>query len=155
MASSSCFTATVPAASARRRVSVRRRSWTTIRAAGVSALLLSAIGAQASAQGSTDSLPPGQAVYVTSHVDVSPAHVDDTIRALRDYVAAARQESGIVRIDAVQEARPNHFDVIEVWHDPVAYQAHQVNAATIGFHDQIFPWRGSPFEERLGHQIAP
>jgi quinol monooxygenase YgiN len=145
MASTSCFIETIAASSTRP---------TRLGAAGLTALLLAAIGAPATAQGLTG-FAPDQAVYVTSHVDVSPAHVDDTIRALRDYVAAARQESGIVRIDAVQEARPNHFDVIEVWRDPTTYQAHQVNAATISFHDQIFPWRGSPFEERLGHQIAP
>jgi quinol monooxygenase YgiN len=109
----------------------------------------------AAAQPLTGFLAADQAVFVTSHVDVSPAHVDETIRALRDYVAAARLEDGIVRIDAVQEARPNHFDLIEVWKNPSAYNAHQVNAATIRFHDQIHPWRGSPFEERLGVQIAP
>jgi quinol monooxygenase YgiN len=117
------------------------------------ALMLSWV--PASAQPLTRFPAPDQAVYVTSHVDVSPAHVDDTIRALRDYVAAARLEDGIVRIDAIQEARPNHFDLIEVWKNPAAYDAHQVNAATILFHDQIHPWRGSPFEERLGGQIAP
>jgi quinol monooxygenase YgiN len=88
-------------------------------------------------------------------VDVSPAHVDDTIRALRDYVAAVRLEDGILRIDAIQEARPNHFDLFEVWKNPAAYDAHQGNAATIRFHDQIHPRRGGPFEERMGGQIAP
>jgi len=148
MTSPSYFTETIAAASA------RRRPWTTIGAAGLTALLLAAIGAPATAQSLTG-FAPDQPVYVSSHVDVSPAHVDDTIRALRDYAAAARKEDGAVRIDAIQEARPNHFDLMEVWRDPTAYQAHQINAATIGFHDQIFPWRGSPFEERLGHQIAP
>jgi quinol monooxygenase YgiN len=119
----------------------------------IGALTLSSV--PAGAQPLTRFLAPDQAVYVTSHVDVSPAHVDDTIRALREYVAAARQEDGIVRIDAIQEAHPNHFDLIEVWKNPAAYNAHQANAATIRFHDQIFPWRGSPFEERLGGQIPP
>ena len=64
-------------------------------------------------------------------------------------------EPGALRVEAVQEARTNHFDLIEVWRDRAAYEAHAASAATIRFHDTIFPWRGSPFEERLANLIAP
>jgi quinol monooxygenase YgiN len=95
------------------------------------------------------------AVYVTSHVDVTPDYVEQAKAALRAYVAAARSEPGAMRVEAVQEPRPNHFDLVEVWRDRAAYEAHLKTPATIAFHDAIHPWRGSPFEERLGTLIAP
>ena len=55
----------------------------------------------------------------------------------------------------MEELRPNHFDLIEVWRDQAAYQAHAASPTTIRFHDAIAPWRARPFEERLGTDIAP
>lgn len=124
-------------------------------ATAISVLLVLSAGPIANAQPLTRPLVADQAVYVTAHVDVTAEHTQQAIGAIRDYVAAARRQAGVLRIEAVQETRPNHFDLIEVWRSPAAYNAHEADAATIYFHDQIYPWRGSPLEERLGQQIAP
>lgn len=100
-------------------------------------------------------IDPSKPIYVTSHVDVTPDYTAATIVALKAYVGAARREPGVVRIDAVQEPRQNHFDLIEVWRDWAAWQAHAKSASTIAFHDAIHPLRGSPFEERLAASIEP
>ncbi len=96
--------------------------------------------------------PPDAArrLYVLAHVDVTEEHTRQAMAAIRSYVGAARREPGAMRLEAMQETRPNHFDIIEVWRDAAAYQAHEASQATISFHDAIAPWRGSPFEERLG-----
>ena len=96
---------------------------------------------------------PGRPVYVLGHVDVTQDHTAEASAAIRLYVAAAKAERGALQVDAMQELRPNHFDVIGVWRDRAAYQAHQGSPATRRFHDVIAPWRGSPFEERLGSKL--
>ena len=93
---------------------------------------------------------PSQPVYVLAHVDVTEEHTAQALAAIRSYVEAAAVEPGVTRVDAAQELRPNHFDVFEVWQDQAAYLAHERSPATLRFHDVIAPWRGSPFEERLG-----
>ena len=122
----------------------------------LAALALAAAGAaHAQSQPQLGTLDPKKPVYVTSHVDVTPDNTDRTAAALRAYVETARREPGAVRVEAVQEARTNHFDLLEVWRDRAAYEAHAASAATVRFHDTIFPWRGSPFEERLANTITP
>jgi quinol monooxygenase YgiN len=120
----------------------------------IAALLLAAGAAHAQSR-PPGVLDPKKPIYVTSHIDVTSEFSKRTAEAIRVYMEAARREPGAVRIEAVQEARDNHFDVLEVWRDRAAYDAHTASAATIHFHDVIFPWRGSPFEERLANPIAP
>ncbi len=115
----------------------------------------SAAAGPASSQALTRTPDPSLPVYVAAHVDVSDEHTAQAMAAIRAYVEAARREPGAVRLEAVEELRPNHFDLLEVWRDQPAYQAHAASPATIRFHDAIAPWRASPFEERLGTPIAP
>ena len=70
--------------------------------------------------------------------------------AIRICVEAARREPGAMRLEAMQETRPNHFDIIEVWRDDAAYQAHEASPATISFHDAIAPWREVPSRSDWG-----
>ena len=98
---------------------------------------------------------PALPVYVAAHVDVTVEHTAQALAAIRTYVATARCEPGAVRIEAMEELRPNHFDLIEVWRDEAAYQAHAAGPTAIRFHDVIAPWPESPFEERLGTPVEP
>jgi quinol monooxygenase YgiN len=123
--------------------------------AGLSALALALIAGSASSQALIRPLDPNSPVHVIAHVDVTPDRTAQAMAAIRSYVAAARRQSGAIREEAIEEPRPNHFDLIEVWRDQAAYQAHEANPATIRFHDAIAPWRASPFEERLGTSITP
>ena len=128
---------------------------TAVLAGGLWAAASLAAAGPASAQALTRTPDPNVPVYVTAHVDVTAEHMAQTLAATRTYVEAGRREPGAVRLEAVEELRPNHFDLIEVWRDQAAYQAHAASPATIRFHDAIAPWRASPFEERLGTSIAP
>lgn len=64
---------------------------------------------------------PIRTLYVLAHVDVTEDHTQQAITAIRSYVEAARREPGAMRLEAMQETRPNHFDIIEVWRDEAAY----------------------------------
>jgi quinol monooxygenase YgiN len=121
------------------------------------ALALSLAGPALAAAPPTPVWPadPAKPVYITAHVDVTPQSVPATLAALKAYVAASRREPGAVRIEALQEPRPNHFDLIEVWADWSAYQAHAASPARIAFQDAIHPLRGSPFEERPASLVEP
>ena len=109
----------------------------------------------ASSQALVRTPDPSLPVYVTAHVDVTAEHTTQALTAIQAYVEAARREPGAVRVEAMEELRPNHFDLIEIWRDQAAYQAHAASPTTIRFHDSIAPWRASPFEERLGTAITP
>ena len=86
--------------------------------AGVAVLASwSAVAGPASSQALTRTPDPSLPVYVTAHVDVSDEHTAQAMAAIRAYVEAARREPGAVRLEAVEELRPNHFDLIEVWRD--------------------------------------
>ncbi len=108
-----------------------------------------------SSQPLTRTPDPALSVYVAAHVDATIEHTAQALAAIRTYVAAARREPGAVRVEAMEELRPNHFDLIEVWRDEAAYQGHAAGWTAIRFHDVIAPWRGSPFEERLGTPVEP
>ena len=127
---------------------------TAVLAGGLWAAASLAAAGSASAQALTRTPDPNVPVYVTAHVDVTAEHTAQTMAAIRTYVETARREPAQVRLEAVEELRPNHFDLIEVWRDQADYQAHAASAATIRFHDVIAPWRASPFEERLGTAVA-
>ena len=119
----------------------------------LAAVILAGSLSTADAQPVVEAPAPSRPVYVLGHVDVPPDPTAEAAAAIRRYVAGAKAEPGALQVDAMQELRPNHFDVIEVWRDQAAFQAHQASPATRRFHDVIAPWRGSPFEERLGARL--
>lgn len=90
--------------------------------------------------------PP--AVYVLTHVDVSP---DPQVPLLLQRLAeASRQEEGSVRFDVLQHAmRSNHFTVIEAWRDQNALDAHAAANDTRQYRDDLAPFLGSPLDERV------
>ena len=96
---------------------------------------------------------PAELLYVLAHVNVTQDRMAEARSAIHDYLVVTRPEPGLLRAEVLQELRPNHFDLVEVWRDPAAYQAHAARAAAVGLHDLIAPWRGSPLEERLGSEV--
>ena len=93
---------------------------------------------------------PKGALHVATHVDVIPPRKDDAVAALKQLAEESRKDSGHVRFDVVQQTnRPNHFTVVEVWTDRVAFDAHAMAPHTKRFRDQLGPMSGSLYDERL------
>lgn len=93
-------------------------------------------------------------LHVVAHVDVLPTHAKDTIALLQDYAADSRKDAGVLRIDVLREAgRPNHFTLIELWESKAAYDAHIARDRTKAFREKLYPWLGSPYDERLNEEV--
>jgi quinol monooxygenase YgiN len=59
-----------------------------------------------------------------------------------------------VRFEVLQQDRPNHFTIIEVWQSKEAFDAHTASEHTKRFREKLAPRLGSPFDERL-HNLVP
>jgi quinol monooxygenase YgiN len=96
------------------------------------------------------SAPPKGAVYVLTHVDVTPNFKDPTIDMLKKLTEDARKEPGMERIDVWQQNnRANHFTVTETWKNMAAVDTHVVTAATRDFREKLGPMSGALYDQRL------
>ena len=101
------------------------------------------------------STPPDQNVYIVSHIDATPDHSADTAKLLKDFATDHHKDPGSVRFEVmVQDGRPNHFTIVEVWRTRQAFEAHSALDHTKRFREQLHPYLGSPFDERL-HTTIP
>ena len=102
----------------------------------------------------TLSVPPtaaeagDSAIVVITHVDVSP---DPKVAPLLVTLAeASRREEGNLRFDVLLHTmRANHFEVIEMWQNRKALDAHSAAAHTKKYRDDLQQFLGSPLDERL------
>lgn len=94
-------------------------------------------------------------VYVVTHIDVTPNFSAAAGKAIQQYAAASRQDPGFIRVEGmVQDGRPNHFVISEVWQSREAFEAHTGLQDSRDFRDTLHPMLGSPFDERL-HSLLP
>jgi quinol monooxygenase YgiN len=92
----------------------------------------------------------GNAVYVLTHVDVFPAGKDQVAALLKQQVDDSRKDGGALRFDAViQDARPNHFHLLEAWANRGARDAHALADHTRQFRAKLVPFEGALYDERL------
>jgi quinol monooxygenase YgiN len=78
------------------------------------------------------------ALYMLEHIDFmggDPAIVRAAEPLVKALAAGSQKETGAVRYDAYQLAAPrlNHFEVVSVWNDAGAYDAHETAAAARQF----------------------
>ena len=90
------------------------------------------------------------AVFVLTHVDVFPAGKDQAAALIKQQADDSRKDSGATRFDAViQDARPNHFHLIEAWANRGAREAHALADHTRQFRTKLVPLEGALYDERL------
>jgi quinol monooxygenase YgiN len=93
--------------------------------------------------------PTKGAVFVITHVDVTPNFKDATVDMLKGLADAARKEPGVERVEAWQQNnRANHFTLMEVWKDPAALEGHVVSPSTRDFREKLGPMSGALFDDR-------
>jgi quinol monooxygenase YgiN len=95
-------------------------------------------------------------LYVVTHVDIipGPGGLADPIKWMQEFAADSRKDPGAVRFEVLQQDRPNHFTIIEVWQSKEAFDAHTAAEHTKRFREKLAPRLGSPFDERL-HNLVP
>jgi len=93
-------------------------------------------------------------IYVVAHVDIIPPEAAAGTKLVQQYVADTLKDPGIVRVEAGAEiARGNHISIVEVWQNQKAFDDHVAAAHTRQFRQQIDPKLGSPYDERLHHNL--
>jgi quinol monooxygenase YgiN len=93
--------------------------------------------------------PPAGAVYAITHVDVAPPNTDAGIALLKTVAGPTRKEGGNLAFDALQQtARKNHFEVVEIWSDQKAEDAHEAGAATKDYRAKVQPLLGAHYDRR-------
>jgi quinol monooxygenase YgiN len=91
----------------------------------------------------------GDARYVITHVDFAPPVRDKGLAFLKEGAAAGRKENGNLGWGAYQQtARNNHFEVVELWQDEKANDAHETLPATREFRASVQPLLGAHYDRR-------
>jgi quinol monooxygenase YgiN len=93
-------------------------------------------------------------VYVVTHVDIIPPQAAAGTKLVQQYIVDTRKDPGLVRIEAASEiSRGNHISIMEVWQDKKALDEHVAAGHTRQFRQQLDPMLGSPYDERLHHNL--
>jgi quinol monooxygenase YgiN len=89
-------------------------------------------------------------IVVVTHVDVDPQNVPVAQPLLMNFVIASRNDPGVESFTLIsQEGTTNHFQLIEVFRDMGAFDAHVSAQHTVTFRTNLDPLLGSPYDERL------
>ena len=94
------------------------------------------------------------ALYILTHVDVSPTDKDQAVELVKAQAEAARKDDGNQRYDVLQwDGHPNHFTLVEVWRDRKAFDTSVTTPQNKEFRDKLTPLEGALYDERLYHAI--
>jgi quinol monooxygenase YgiN len=85
------------------------------------------------------------------HLDVFPPGIDKTLIALKELAEAARKDSGNLRFEVTQSAKPptSHTTLYGAWTSRQAYDEFEAAAYARRFRDIVGPLLGSPYDDRL------
>jgi quinol monooxygenase YgiN len=91
------------------------------------------------------------ALYVVTHVDVTPPRQAETEIALRTMADESRKDAGNVRYEVLQQKPPrtNHFTIVALWASRAAFEAHEHRPHRALFRETMAPMLGALYDERL------
>jgi len=89
-------------------------------------------------------------VVVVTHVDVDPQNVGIAEPLLIGFVEQSLTDPGVKSFTLItQDLTNNHFQLIEVFQDMRAFDAHVSAEHTVTFRGILQPLLGAPYDERL------
>jgi quinol monooxygenase YgiN/predicted enzyme related to lactoylglutathione lyase len=89
-------------------------------------------------------------VYVISHIDIIPIHVEAGRDLLVHYSADVRGQPGLTRFELLHQLhRPNHFETLAVWDSESHYVDSLSAQITLQYRERLHPLLGSPFDDRV------
>jgi quinol monooxygenase YgiN len=95
-------------------------------------------------------------IFVITHVDVDPQFVDQALPVLDTFVSDSASDHGVLTFALLsQSPTPNHFQLIEVFANQEAFDAHVSTQHTLDFRNDLQPFIGAPYDERLYHFANP
>ena len=91
-------------------------------------------------------------IFVITHVDIDPQFVDQALPVLDTFVSDSAGAPGVQTFALLsQTPTANHFQLIEVFANRQAFNAHVSAQHTLDFRNDIQPFIGAPYDERLYH----
>jgi quinol monooxygenase YgiN len=119
------------------------------------AFIESACSQKTTSADTSKNVDSSKSVYIVTHIDVMPNFSDGANKAIQQYAADSRKDKGAISVEGlVQDGRPNHFTIVEVWQNREAFEAHAGLAHAREFREELHPMLGAPFDERL-HAAMP
>lgn len=98
---------------------------------------------------------PDTPLYSIVHVDIEPAAVKTALPILQSYAKQAEQDPAVLHIDVLQQdGAKNHFTLVEVLRSPAAYDTFVEEPYVKDLRNDLQPFLGSPFDERLHQAVA-
>ena len=93
-------------------------------------------------------------VIVITHLDIIPTFVDQAQPLIEQFVVDSRSDPGVEAFIVISwTPTTNHFQLIEVYRNQRAFDAHISQAHTIQFRKELQAFIGAPYDERL-YEIA-
>src|SRR6266481_369392 len=92
-------------------------------------------------------------IFVITHVDIDPQFVPEpAVPVLDTFVSDSESDPGVQTFALLsQTPTTNHFQLIEVFANRQAFNAHVSAQHTLDFRNDIQPFIGAPYDERLYH----
>lgn len=116
---------------------------------GFAILLACAVAGPAMADGPGSNVRANGVVVVT-HLDIIPTFTDLARPVLDEFVEDSRNDPGVVVFKMISwTPTTNHFQLIEVYENQKAFDAHVAAAHTIQFRKDIQQYIGAPYDERV------
>ena len=86
-------------------------------------------------------------IFVITHVDVDPQFVGQALPVLDTFVSDSASDSGVQTFALLsQSPTPNHFQLIEVFANGQAFDAHVSAQHTLDFRNDLQPFIGAPYD---------
>jgi quinol monooxygenase YgiN len=93
-------------------------------------------------------------IYVLTHVDVTPEHLDDCLALLKTMSVDTSKDHGNISYEVLQQAnRTNHFTVVEQWTSRRTLDDHTMAAHTRTFRQRLSPMEGALYDERFYKEL--
>lgn len=94
-------------------------------------------------------------IYVLTHVDVTPDHLDDCLALLKTMSVDTSKDHGNIGYEVLQQAAlPNHFTVVEEWTSRKALDSHVMAAHTRAFRQRLAPMAGALYDQRFYKELS-
>ncbi|QEE39124.1 MULTISPECIES: hypothetical protein [unclassified Methylobacterium] len=89
------------------------------------------------------------------NVDLMPSKQADGTRMLTDYIQGVRKDPTVLSATLVRQSGSlNHFILIQAFATRAAYDSHGEADYVRSFRSALYPYLGSPWDERVGDDIT-
>jgi len=88
-------------------------------------------------------------IVVITHLDVIPTFVEQAQPVIENFVVDSRNDPGVEAFIVISwTPTTNHFQLIEVYRNQRAFDAHNLAAHTQAFRNELASLLGTPYDQR-------